>query len=270
MHIGHRQVVRGGVAVGVAALVLLVSACGDDSEEGAGGDSSADLSGTSWNLSSASIDGDDVTAIGVPTLAFAADGTLSGSTGCNRFNGTYTQDGDDLTISVGGVTLVACVDPAATAQEAAILAHLAEVATFSSGDQLVLKNSDDDVLLTYDPGLTSVEGTSWTARGVNNGTGGVESSLVSETITADFGADGALSGFSGCNTYNGTYQTSDDGSMTITDVATTRKACDEAAMTVEGQYLAALGQVATFVIDGDSLNLRDASGATQVNYVLAP
>lgn len=270
MSIERRAFSCGGMIVGAAVCVLMLSGCGDDSEESAAAESSVDLAGTSWNLVSAAIDGDDLAAVGGPTLAFGDDGTLSGSTGCNRFNGTYTQDGSGLAIVVGGVTLVACLDPAATAQEAAILASLPEVTTFSAGDQLVLNNSDDDTLLTYEPGLDSVEGTSWTATGVNNGNGGVESSALTETITAEFGADGALTGFSGCNTYNGTYEASDDGAMTITGVASTRMACDEAAMTLEGQYLAALGQVATFTIDGSSLNLRDASGATQANYVAAP
>jgi heat shock protein HslJ len=40
-------------------------------------------------------------------------------------------------------------------------------------------------------------------------------------------------------------------------------------MATEGQYFAALEQVATYSIEGNQLTLRDADGATQVSYVLA-
>ena len=141
--------------------------------------------------------------------------TLAGSTGCNQFAGTYTQDGDELTISLGPVTLTACTDPAVTAQETAILAHLPEVASFSSGEQLALDDSSGDTLLTYDAGLSTIEGTSWTATGVNNGKGGVESSPRPNRSPPSSG-DGAMSGFAGCNNYNATYALSDGGAISIT------------------------------------------------------
>ncbi len=167
------------------------------------------------------------------------------------------------------MTLAACTDPAATAQESAIVAHLPEVASFSAGDQLVLENSDGDTLLTYDAGMSTIEGTSWTATGVNNGQGGVESSAASEAITAEFGSEGALSGFGGCNTYGGTYALSDGGGISITNVTSTLMACEEPAMTVETQYLTALQNVATYELSGDTLTLRDSAGAAQVTYTLA-
>jgi heat shock protein HslJ len=250
-----------------AVMLLLVSACGDD--DSSGDNDSPDLAGTSWTLASASIDSADTAAVATATLEFGADAeSLTGSTGCNQFAGTYTQDGDELTISLGPVTLAACTDAALTAQETAILAHLPEVASFSSGEQLVLEDSSGDTLLTYDAGMSTIEGTSWTATGVNNGTGGVESSAATESITAEFGSDGALSGFAGCNTYNATYELS-DGGISITKVSSTRMACEDAAMTLEGQYLTALEKAATYALSGDTLTLRDSSGATQVTYTLA-
>jgi heat shock protein HslJ len=57
--------------------------------------------------------------------------------------------------------------------------------------------------------------------------------------------------------------------LAITEVATTMKACDEAATTLEAQYLAALGNVATYELSGDALTLRDSAGSTQVTYTIA-
>jgi heat shock protein HslJ len=262
-----RRHVRIGLGAAVA-LVLVMSACGGD-DDAADADAASDLSGTSWNLALVSIEGDDAAAVGAPTLAFGTDGSVAGSTGCNQFAGTYTQDGSDLSIELGPVTLAGCIDPGAAAQEDAILGQLPDVTAFSmQAEQLLLQDSDDETLFTYDAGLTTLEGSSWTATGINNGTGGVETSDATGTVTSDFGADGALSGFGGCNDYNGTYTVSDDGGIAITDVASTRKACDDAAMTVEGRFLAALAEVATYEITGDTLTLRDSSGAAQVTYVL--
>jgi heat shock protein HslJ len=55
---------------------------------------------------------------GPPTAIFAGDGTVSGSTGCNNYNGPYTQGPDDaLTIGPLAKTLRACVDVALSLQE---------------------------------------------------------------------------------------------------------------------------------------------------------
>ena len=263
---------RRGVALVVgAALAVALGACGDDDDEApAEADAGATLTGTSWTLASASIDGDDVAAVGTPTLDFGADGTtLAGSTGCNQFSGTYTQSGSEITITLGPVTRAACVDPSAIAQEAAILAHLPEVTSFTADGPLMLKDSDDATLLTYDEGLSTIEGTSWTATGVNNGRDAVESTVATESLTADFGSDGELSGFAGCNTYNATYTLSGDDGITITAIATTRLACEDEAMTLESQYIAALEKAATYTISGETLTLRDSTGSTQVTYTLA-
>jgi len=146
---------------------------------------------------------------------------------------------------------------------------MSNVATFSDEAQLVLKDSSGKALLTYAKGLTSIAGTSWTATGINNGKGGVESNASTSTVTAAFATDGSISGNSGCNTYNGKYAVSGTSTIAITNVTTTRKACAEDLMTLETQYLAALEAGTNYAISGSTLTLRDASGSTQVTYTLA-
>jgi heat shock protein HslJ len=253
-------------------VALLASACGDDDDDQASRASLApvDLTGTRWVLSSYVADDSDVATSAVAALDFGADGvTLNGSTGCNVFNGTYTQDGDDLSIELGPMTLAACADEAANAQERAILDGLARVVSFTAAGQLALLDEDGVAVLLYDANTTGLEGTSWTATGVNNGTGGVESTALTLTISAAFAGGGALSGFAGCNRYNARYETSGSEGITITDVATTRMACAEDVMTLESQYTAALAKVTRYSISGATLTLRDADGATQVTYAAA-
>ena len=212
-----------------------------------------------------------VNAAAPATLDFGSDGkTLSGSTGCNSFGGTFEQAGSKLTIKLGPMTLKACTDDAVSKQEQSIVKLLPAVASFTGGDQLTLQDKSGSTLLIYKPGAAGLEGTSWIATGVNNGTSAVESNTLTNTITAKFAAGGALSGFAGCNDYNATYSTSGSDGLTITAVATTRKACDDAAMKLEAHYTTALGKVATYKISGDTLTLRDSGGATQATFTAAP
>ena len=143
--------------------------------------------------------------------------------------------------------------------EAAVLAQLAKVASYDAGDQLVLKDASDASLLTYDAGLTGLEGTSWAATGVNNGKGGVASTTATETITAAFAADGKLSGFAGCNDYNGAYEVTGDDGITITGVAMAGKACAD-LHDPGGPVRTALDKATSYAISGKTLTLRDSVG----------
>jgi heat shock protein HslJ len=57
--------------------------------------------------------------------------------------------------------------------------------------------------------------------------------------------------------------------LSITKLTSTKQACADDAMTLEDQYVAALGQVATYELSGDRLTLRDSNGSTQVTYSFA-
>jgi heat shock protein HslJ len=255
--------------------ILALSACGSTATPADGGAASPatanDLSGTSWDLASyAGADGEPVAGLTsgeMGTLTFAADGTFAGSTGCNRIAGTYTQDGSSLTMASGPMTLRACEGPVAD-QEAAIVAALPRVTSFTAGTSLALLDADGSTLLTYEPGISTLAGTSWQATGINNGKEAIVSEVGTEQVTAVFGTDGTLSGSGGCNTYSGPYTTSGTDQITIGALASTRMACPEPAMAIEQMYFAALGTVATYQVDGTTLTLRDANGAMQATFTL--
>jgi heat shock protein HslJ len=73
----------------------------------------ADPVGTSWRLESL-ITGDAVSSVfGEATLLLAEDGTVSGSTGCRSFGGSYTLEADELAIADLVVDQRACDDQSA-------------------------------------------------------------------------------------------------------------------------------------------------------------
>lgn len=231
------------------------------------------LAGSSWTLASfvgaGGVDVDGTPAPSAGTLAFTAKGKVDGSTGCNSFNGSYTQTGASLTITVGPMTMKACTGAVAE-QETAVLANLAAVTAFdvTAGLQLM---ADGAPVLTYVADGTSLAGTSWTASGINNGKGGVESNAYTGKVTATFNDKGGISGNGGCNTYGADFTTSGKRGLTIGPVVSTMMACDPAGlMATEQQYFAALGKVARYERTGNQLTLRDAKGATQVTFIPAP
>ncbi len=100
----------------------------------------------SWVLQ-AGLDVDGWEAV-APDATFEAE-TVSGSTGCNRYNGPYTVDGDTLEIGVLATTRMACAPPA-DAVELAYLAAFEQVAAWSTEDgELVLMDADGGELLRY-------------------------------------------------------------------------------------------------------------------------
>ena len=242
-------------------LLALVLAGGCGEEEG-GAAASAPLPDVPWSL----ISGIDVAGweAHAPSATFA-DGTVSGSNGCNRFTGPYTVDGDQLEIGQVAVTEMAC-EPPADAVERAFMAALEEVAGWSVEDgELTLSDADGKELLRF--GVPSIEG-AWDATAFLHG-GGVSSPLPGTAVTATFSADGSLSGSAGCNTYNTTY-TVDGAKLTIgKEIATTRMMCAEPAglMEAEAEYIAALPRAVAYRVEGTMLSLLTAEGTYVATYV---
>ena len=138
------------------AVVILAAACGGgETSEGtpaptpppttseapttteAGGEA-PELGGSSWNVTDYSQGSGTITNVWKTevTIAFAADGTLSGSAGCNEYFGTWQvsgpydpfesgvpdpNDGQELTLADLAWTERACEDPDIMEQEAEIL-----------------------------------------------------------------------------------------------------------------------------------------------------
>jgi heat shock protein HslJ len=199
---------------------------------------------------------------------FNAEGTVSGSGGCNNYTTSYTTDGSSITFGEAiASTQKLCAEPV-NEQEGAYFQVLNESATFEITDEeLTLLDGDDNALAVYMAQSQALEGSSWDVIGYNNGRGGVTSVIIGTEITADFAEDGQLTGSSGCNNYTATYE-SEDETISIGPPATTRQFCGEpeGVMEQEGEYLAALQTAATYRIEGNSMNMRTAGDETVANF----
>jgi heat shock protein HslJ len=233
-----------------------------------------ELEGTRWVLVSyVNAAGETVDALAdrEVTAEFAA-GQVGGSAGCNNYFASYTLDGDALTISQAGSTMMACEPAEVMQQETDYLAALQSAATHTiENGALTIADADGNTVLTFRAvAPTPLAGTTWTAAMVNNGLEAVSSVMAETTITATFAEDGRLTGSAGCNNYMTSY-TLDGQNITIQPPATTRKTCPEPAgiMEQEAAFTTMLPQAATYTISGDTLELRTADGALIVSFIAA-
>ncbi|WP_431300568.1 META domain-containing protein [Tabrizicola sp. BL-A-41-H6] len=119
---------------------------GDAVLDGCGGDPGTLLQGT-WRLASA----ETVTLLPEVEITLAVDkDRISGLSGCNRMMGSLTLTGEGLTLSPGGMTMMACPEPI-MALERDWLALLATVDGFDiaeDGSLILLSGGDPHATLT--------------------------------------------------------------------------------------------------------------------------
>lgn len=226
----------------------------------------------SWNLATfTGAQGSSPAVAGaVASLTFGADSALTGTTGCNNFSGSYAVTDARLSVSIGPMTQRACIDPAAESQERALLDGLPKVSSFDVSDKvLTLSGSSGEVLFTYAEGLRGLAGTRWRATGVNNGREAVESTALTENLTAEFGSDATMSGSGGCNTFHANY-TAAGQAIAITSFGASEMACSADVTALEQQYFTALQAATSYDVTGNVLTLRDGGGAIQVVFSAEP
>lgn len=246
------------LAIGPIALLML-AAC---SSAGSG----QNLTSSFWLLSE--LNGEAPITGTAITAEFDEEGIVGGSSGCNNYNTSYEVKGENLTFSGPmASTMMACPEPIME-QERDYLQALADTATFEiMDDELILKDSNGDEIARFNAVSQNLEDTSWQVISYNNGQGGVVSLIIGTEITAKFGADGQLTGKSGCNSYFAEYETDGD-KIRIGPTGSTEMAClePEGLMEQEQQFLTALGTADTYKIRGLNMEMRTADGALVANF----
>jgi heat shock protein HslJ len=116
-------------SIALVVAVVLLAGCDITSR-----DATIDLPGTSWVL--AELDGAD-------------QGGVTGTGGCNTYNGEVTIDGSELTFSPLATTQMFCAEDGVADQEQAFLTALQGVTSYTVDDEgrLVLQ---DGVTLTFE------------------------------------------------------------------------------------------------------------------------
>jgi heat shock protein HslJ len=244
-----------GLALGIVSALL--AALGGTEARAAPQPS---LTGQTWQLTK--LGPIDRKKAGI-TVRFTIDGKVSGFSGCNNYGGTYTTSGGSIAVSRKlALTQKACARPVMV-QERLYLAALTATRTYSiAGNNLTLRGRSGLTLATFAVQSQSLAGTRWIVVDYNNGKQAVVSVLNGTKLTANFDTAAHLTGFAGCNNYNGPVKATPP-KISIGPLASTKKFCGVPAgvMEQESAYLAALGSAATYSIQGATLEFRTTSGA---------
>ncbi len=142
-------IVAVGLVVGCSGIgaTQVPSAGGSGAASGGASSGAIQLAGTSWTVvSMADVQIDPAIR---PTMAFGADGAVSGSDGCNTYNGTYTLTGSTLTVGQVVTTKKACGSDASSVEQT-FLSYLSTPMTVSTNAQaqLVLTSGRDTIVAT--------------------------------------------------------------------------------------------------------------------------
>jgi len=209
------------------------------------------------------------------TVTFSAEGSLGGSAGCNHYSADYTVDGATLTIEPAIRTEMYCNEPEGLMeQEDRYLALLTDVASYRiENDRLILADSEGADLLVFEKAVPKSDlplvGTDWVLDSYSTGGDAISSVIAGATVTANFAADGNVTGNAGCNHYGGRY-TLDDTTLSVSSLYSTLMYCETpGVMEQEGAFMSHLANVSSYRTEGDRLVLTDAEGNDLLFFVQA-
>lgn len=92
--------------------------------------------------------------------------------------------------------------------------------------------------------------------------------LTGTSITLELGADGKLSGSSGCNSYGGTYTAGRRAFEVAPTLVSTQMACAEPVMAQETAYVHALLAARAYTVRRGALTLRSAAGKQLLSFAV--
>jgi len=212
------------------------------------------------------------------TALFRADGTVTGSSGCNQYTAGYTTIGSSIKITKGISTTMACT-PVIMGQESSYYSLMPNATTYSvQGDTLLFFDSSGTPILGYKkpqntPVILSTQAPvvgSWDLLTYNNGNNALVSVRSGSNITAVFTPDGTITGSSGCNEYSAVYSLTRETFGISKVKSTTTNVCDPDTISQENQYLALLARVNTYTTSGDQMVLSTALGEKVLIYKKEP
>jgi len=187
-------------------------------------------------------------------LLLAEDGSVSVKADCNNVSGTYTVEGGSITIELGPSTMVACEGDSHGSQFVQNLTA-ARIMFFDGADMMFDLFADSGTMRFTDSSSMAPEISQpiylwgevadrlWVLVAYDDA---LNPTVVEEGlfITASFSSsEGQVNGSAGCNNYFGSYESTDDGGLTMPGpFGVTMMACEN-GMEEESAYLGALETV---------------------------
>ena len=197
------------------------------------------------------------------SLRFSDSSEIGAQAGCNSMGGPASIDDGRLVIDDLATTEMGC-DPPRHAQDEWLAQFLTSRPSADlSAETLTLENDTTRIVLTdrkvADPDRP-LQGTKWVVDTIVEGKSASSVPAGAEAF-AVFGDTGRFSGNAGCNGMGGNAAVHDDtGTITFSEVVTTKMACEDDRMRLERAVLDTLKGDVAYTIDADVLRLDGPNG----------
>ena len=260
LQVGPRGRVALFTLILLTLLTSLLAACG-------GSSTAAGLDGSHWNLSAMKAhDGGAAPPLPGSAITLEISGnTVSGSAGCNSYNGSVSHNNGDngsFTVSRFAVTQKACSTPDGVMdQEQQYLATLKTASTYTTeGDSLYLYDTAHALILSYvRSAALALTSTLWRMTGYTTGSDALTPAPQDTATLTVFSANGQVTGAMGGQTFNAPYKTSSD---TITISAPQNAGNNEQL----NAFTSALTAAKKYTITGTQLVLTGGDGKPVVAF----
>jgi heat shock protein HslJ len=201
---------------------------------------------------------------GVPDIKVRfANGKITGTTGINKFSGTYsTESGNKIAINVHLTTDAAGTADARITQDDLIRAFGAATKYAAGSDALTLFGSNGLSVLAGKAVLTKpLIGTTWKLAMYDDRSGKLVSTIASSAVLAVFDNKGILRGSCGLDAYHCKYAV-EGSSIKIDTPQLVPLISQPDVVAQESAYYLALPKAATYAIQEGKLFVRDYVGRT--------
>jgi heat shock protein HslJ len=212
----------------------------------------------SWQMSSGTVDGVGFRIVPDAPITMTVEGSdVGGRSACNHYGAEFVVEDGEVRLRMSSMTMMACPEPAMSAEAAFVGAIERVTGATRDGDRLTL--TGPGVELVFDrmppvPRQALVE-TDWVLESLISGD--AVSSVAGDPATLRFEADGTFTGSTGCRTFKGRWIEA-DGGITPTDLAMDGE-CPPDLARQDGHVVGVLDGFRVS-IDGDVATLTGGAG----------
>jgi heat shock protein HslJ len=216
------------------------------------------LDGTEWLSLAVTEDGADRPLVdGTQIRLSFTNGQLGASAGCNTMGGAYLVEDGRLIVEGGSMTEMGC-DEERHAQDDWLFGFIGSQPSLAQEEGKLTLTSGEMVIALQDSEIAEPDlpltGTTWTVDSIITGDA-VSSVPNGATATLVFTDDGRLEVDNGCNSGGGSYEVT-DGTLLVSELMTTLRACDAPAAQLESAVMGVLNaEEIEYAIDAGSLTL---------------
>lgn len=195
------------------------------------------------------------------------DDKVSGYTGCNQIMGAY-ELGENSSLKFKDVATTRRSCPEQNNKENEFLEVLSQTSSFKLDDKkLSLLNTQDEIIavLTYKaPKAKVMDLGQWELKTLKGEPVKFESK-ENNKLHFKFLEDNKIAGFSGCNTFSGTYSLNKDKGIEFSQMISTLKACPDVEFK-EAIFLKVFEHSTSYTIENDQLKLYNDDGKELASF----